>query len=326
MDFKPSNYLKQAKIELTSRCNVSCKFCYLKIRNGSVNDISGNDFFSIADRLKELGIANVRLSGGEPFLHRDLQSFIEYLRGNAFRIRIVTNGSLIDEKFLRKFKESIYCYHISFHKKTRRQIKCIELFERLNIKYSLNTIIAQESIGAIDSLFSTVNSLDNMVQWTFLREFPAKGIFNRLRDKDIARFIEKLLEFKNKSKKEIYIGNPFPFCAYFPEKVRKVVEYKCNLFNDSLPSDFTIDFEGYLRPCSIINYRILDFIKFDKKEFREGNKLFNLFRKSLYKTLPDICRSCRYFDKCHSGCRAISEILYGDFSHLDPLANPEKYL
>jgi radical SAM protein with 4Fe4S-binding SPASM domain len=165
-----------------------------------------------------------------------------------------------------------------------------------------------------------------MVQWAFLREFPVSSGYSNLKGKDIAVFIEKLLEFKDKSKKDVCIGNPFPFCAYFPEKVRKLVNYKCSLFNDSLPSDFTIDFEGQLRPCSIIDYKIIDFKRFDSSGFVESNRLFNRFRQKLYKGLPASCKECRYLEKCNSGCRAISDMLYGDFNHLDPLANPEKYL
>jgi MoaA/NifB/PqqE/SkfB family radical SAM enzyme len=58
----------------------------------SIAQISG-----IFDFLRRLGVIYVSIGGGEPFLREDLPLIIRLLRDKGFLIRLLTNGTLVDE-------------------------------------------------------------------------------------------------------------------------------------------------------------------------------------------------------------------------------------
>ena len=66
-------------IEITDRCNLNCKYCYDRFGyNKRENcDISLEDFSLIVEEAKDIGIFDINLSGGEPFIHKDILKFIE---------------------------------------------------------------------------------------------------------------------------------------------------------------------------------------------------------------------------------------------------------
>lgn len=84
-------------ISPTYRCNLNCYGCYAKDHKGELS-------FKIMDRIvneqEELGIFNVVVVGGEPFLRDDLWQIYERYPRTVFTI--YTNGTLIGEKEIKK--------------------------------------------------------------------------------------------------------------------------------------------------------------------------------------------------------------------------------
>ena len=83
----------------TMRCNLNCYGCYAGAY--SQEDLP----YEVMDRLvgecKEMGIHLVIMTGGEPFLRKDLFDLFEKHEDTLFQI--YTNGSLIDEQMIRRF-------------------------------------------------------------------------------------------------------------------------------------------------------------------------------------------------------------------------------
>ncbi|MCX5711919.1 MAG: SPASM domain-containing protein, partial [Candidatus Omnitrophica bacterium] len=144
--------------------------------------------------------------------------------------------------------------------------------------------------------------------------------------KNISISIEKILEYRRKSKIKISIGNPVPFCAYDPDKVSRVSNYKCSIFNLKKPSDFTIDFDGSISPCSLLDLDLGSFLEMRSPGLLKRKDRFASLQDSIMPVLPEPCRDCDLFKDCGSACRAVSRIIYNDYKHLDYLADPEKYL
>ena len=51
-------------------------------------------------KAKEIGYKNITLTGGEPFIHRDVDKFINRLVEEGFLANIETNGSVDIEPYL----------------------------------------------------------------------------------------------------------------------------------------------------------------------------------------------------------------------------------
>ena len=82
-------------IELTWRCNLSCTHCYLPEKNSA--ELTTEQWISVFKKLKQEGTMFLALSGGEPFLRDDIFTLMKEARKVGLALRILTNGTLIDE-------------------------------------------------------------------------------------------------------------------------------------------------------------------------------------------------------------------------------------
>ncbi|MCX5713300.1 MAG: radical SAM protein, partial [Candidatus Omnitrophica bacterium] len=86
-------------IEITSRCNLRCRYCYF-FNNPAVEyrDLPSDDWLKFFDELGTLGVMRVILAGGEPFIREDLSVLLEGIVRNRIRFSLLSNGALIDDE------------------------------------------------------------------------------------------------------------------------------------------------------------------------------------------------------------------------------------
>jgi len=80
---------------VTSKCNLKCKHCfYWKNMGDSTSDLTFNEIENISEQLGKL--YNLLLSGGEPFLRKDIVEICEvfYRNNQVGKLSIPTNGFL----------------------------------------------------------------------------------------------------------------------------------------------------------------------------------------------------------------------------------------
>ncbi len=98
------NYLR---ISVTDRCNFKCMYC---VPSSPFSVITHDKIASYEEILRitriacELGITKVRITGGEPFVRKDIFSFLERLCAieSLKDISITTNGALLTRKKIKK--------------------------------------------------------------------------------------------------------------------------------------------------------------------------------------------------------------------------------
>jgi len=91
----------------TVGCNFNCPFCYNKdLVKSKTSEISEDEVLSFLDKRKKI-LDGLVISGGEPFLQKDLKSFCKKVKKIGYKIKIDTNGTfpdklkeLIDEKLV----------------------------------------------------------------------------------------------------------------------------------------------------------------------------------------------------------------------------------
>lgn len=88
--------IKEANIKIINLCNKSCKFCYEGHMNEKIMDL--NLYKNIIDSNILNDLECVKLSGGEPLLHPQLEEIISYTTQNGIDVEIATNGILLNEK------------------------------------------------------------------------------------------------------------------------------------------------------------------------------------------------------------------------------------
>lgn len=108
-------YPFNATFELTSRCNIFCKYCYV---DRSVRELDTAGVKLVIDRLDQAGVCTLLLTGGEPFIRNDILEVLSHIfTKNFFEIYIFSNGTLLDNKhieFLAEHARLINYFRISF--------------------------------------------------------------------------------------------------------------------------------------------------------------------------------------------------------------------
>ena len=86
-------------IEITARCNLRCSYCYF-FNNAAVvyRDLPTDEWLTFFDELGSLGVMNVILAGGEPFIREDLPVLLDGIVRNRMRFSFLSNGGLIDDE------------------------------------------------------------------------------------------------------------------------------------------------------------------------------------------------------------------------------------
>lgn len=83
-----------ATLSVTARCNLDCDFCPTHRRGAAGTPQS--DPVDLVDRLADLGVDALGLTGGEPLLHPQVESAIARAVSRGVFVHLNTNGTLVD--------------------------------------------------------------------------------------------------------------------------------------------------------------------------------------------------------------------------------------
>ncbi len=105
----PGEFPLNLNIEITTKCNLACTFCYHRELNKEQKIHMNMDMFKkIIDEAKKYNLPAVNLNGlGEPITHPKLVEMIEYCRDAGIEdIMFHTNGTVMTEKLAKKLINS----------------------------------------------------------------------------------------------------------------------------------------------------------------------------------------------------------------------------
>ena len=80
-------------------CNLNCSYCDTTWANEADAKYTEMSVDEIVQKIKDSGIKNVTLTGGEPLLQKDIKSLVEQILSiDEMRVEIETNGSIATDK------------------------------------------------------------------------------------------------------------------------------------------------------------------------------------------------------------------------------------
>ncbi|MBE5936066.1 MAG: radical SAM protein [Lachnospiraceae bacterium] len=148
--------LRSAIIELNSLCNWKCKHCYLgETKCTSLNKDTIVDIFK---ELRQLGVYELTLTGGEIFSRNDIFEVIELACNMCFKVNLFSNISLLNSKKINRLKELnislISCTVFSMKEEVhdfitgvkgslKKVIENISLLKESNIDIEVKTIVTK---------------------------------------------------------------------------------------------------------------------------------------------------------------------------------------
>lgn len=317
--------------ELTSRCNLSCKMCYVHMSKEEQaafgQELSTEEWIRLGQEATDSGMVYLLLTGGEPLLRSDFLEIYTKLVQMGLLITINTNGTLITPEIVecfRKYKPervniTLYgssgCTYGSLCGNAngfQRAVRGIKMLREEGIRVTLNTTFTRLNVADMEAIvgFAKEEQIPiRMAAFTFPPVRNGKDAIDEVyltaEEQGIAgAHFDKLTLDPDKMKKR-------------QEFIKKSIEQNMDLMIDESEAEcrpsacmagrgaFWISWDGYMYPCGMlpdysVNLKDMDFSS-------AWQQIVDQTRTIL---LPAECSNCKYKKICPS-CAAVSQSLYG---------------
>jgi len=170
--YKESNRPFSVLLELTQKCMCNCIHCYLAENNN--DDLSLEEIKDLFTQLKNIGVINLGLTGGEPFLRKDIFEIIKFTFENHFFMSILTTAILLDQdkiKLLKKYnvnqfeisllggKSETHDMIMNYKGAFNKTIENIKLLKKQNAIISLKATILKQNYKELKQMSELANNL-----------------------------------------------------------------------------------------------------------------------------------------------------------------------
>lgn len=89
--------ISNLRISVTQRCNLTCPYCHMEGQLSSIIQPSLDQIENVVRSAKEVGIKQIKITGGEPLLRKDITDVIGIIKSYDFEdISLVTNAFRLD--------------------------------------------------------------------------------------------------------------------------------------------------------------------------------------------------------------------------------------
>lgn len=311
------------EIDISSRCNYSCRFC----RNSHL-DFSELDYDTICRLISDAASHNVfhlTISGGEPTLHPRFLEIVDYLGKTNLTWNLVTNGSTFSEDLVLKLKENhVNSITITLGGMTsntddfikdkegafKKTIQAIDLCICNKVKLYIGYMITPQSCKEIPCLLRFLlgyQLLDDMVVVKIMKVKPWGA----------GKALNELFHVSHESFVRIYneMKRDFPVRVIGGEAIQRVEDIKCMAGQVSC----VVGSDGNVYPC-VSFLGNTEFICGTIKETSVSDIWINSAVLKEFRA-PRIfekkCETCNMKINCTGGCRANAYNKYHDISRID---------
>ncbi len=331
---------------ITDKCNLRCIHCYQDGYN-SRSDLSLTQLKIVADKItlaleKWHKRGRIAITGGEPFLKKELFPLIEYIEQNEYiwRIGILTNGTLIDEEIADKLKtfQKLYYVQVSLDGASEetndfirgkgsynKALDSLRLLHENGINTRLMFTVHKKNQHEVASLIDLAikEKVNTLTIERFVPEGRGSEVENLLLTKEEVH--ELFQDVTQRADMEYQKGTPLKILKYRtlwamidPERAKTDnvpleidLGAMCSIGIDSL----TILPDGTVLPCRRLPIPLGNLMNDSLfKIWYTSDLLWEIRNKN---NLKGKCNGCDLIPRC-SGCRAIAYAVTGDYLAEDP--------
>lgn len=314
--------------ELSPVCNFSCKMCYVRKTQKEVQAsprsiMTLEEWRAVAKEAQKAGTLYLLLTGGEPLLWPDFWTLYEELVDMGFLVSINTNGSLIDDEVVARFRKhppqkiNITLYGAGDETYRRlcgvdgvftRVDKAIRALVENQITVKLNCSLTPENAADLEWIvnYSKERGVALAVatyMFPPVRREPTRfGENERFTPKESARYLLRYLELdRGEERYKSYLENILRGCVEPPGLEEGCVDptdgkIRCRAGRAA----FWITWDGCLTPCGMMPEP-----KEDIKEKGFCQSWNDITVRTQALRLSGVCGDCPNIDVCHP-CAAIA--------------------
>lgn len=249
--------------ELTCRCTLDCKMCYIHTKEMNCDTIArekdGKWWISQIEKAYEAGMLFALLTGGECMLHPAFEEIYLHLFKRGIRTRINTNGTLLTEERVEFFKRyppeeiqvTLYGSNderyeaVTEHRVYHQVVSALERLNESGIPFLVSLTPCRQSIDDIPNMISFLKEKKYryaVSAWLF----EANSETGRSK-KDYEATVAQQVECMRILRGTKYEGIPY---NELPEPGGKATEKKYGMRCTAARSSFWLTWDGYIQPCS----------------------------------------------------------------------------
>jgi len=318
---------------VTARCNLTCEQCNIIYANSDLKECTIDDIEVIAENFAKMGVAIVLLTGGEPFVRKDIHKIIYAFESRGVHVRMQTNGLANEEQVAKVVEAGGRDISISldtlkpslqdeinggFSKSWHRALKAISLFTKYLPKddsfSSLGCVLQPRNINDVKKVIKFGTSISwftslvpahvtDYLHPRGFRTFDQSLKFKELNYRDVDLVLDEIKKMKKENyllyDSDQYLNDIKKFIRGEPVTWRQKNNNTCdspNLYFAVLPN-------GDFAPCC--DYRLTHNYPTYNRKFPDiykninwRNEVNNVVRKCdgcMYGSYPEITISFRYF-------------------------------
>ena len=349
---------RSVTVEITARCNLRCRYCYF-FNNPVVEyrDLPADEWLKFFDELGSLGVMEVILAGGEPFIREDLRLLIDGIVRNRMRFAFLSNGGLISDETATFLAGTGRCDYVQ----VSVDGSCAEVHDSCRGKGSFDAAIRgirtlqRHGVGvAVRATIhrSNVHDLENIAHFLLdelgLPDFGtnAAGYMGSCRgnaDDVLLNIVERkeamatLLRLAAKYDGRIS-ANAGPLAdGRMWHRMEEARVQNAPAFNNGghltacgcTFSKIAVRADGVIIPCSMLAHLELGRINHDSlAEIWNNSPVLNQLRNR--HTIPlsgfEFCAGCSYIPYCTGNCPGLAYALTGIVDHPSPDACLRRFL
>jgi radical SAM protein with 4Fe4S-binding SPASM domain len=298
-------------LALTYRCNNDCSHCY-NARPRDYPEITTNEWYSLIDKMCQIGIPHIVFTGGEPTLRSDLPDLIKYAETKGLITGLNTNGRrLSNPDYLNQLVDcgldhvqiTIESHNPDIHD---QMVQCEGAWKQTvaGLRYALESKLYVMTNTTMLKLNSPIlnETLDFLAQTKVPTVglnaliFAGKGeiVGTGLDEEELPTLLDMASRKTEKNNQHLIWYTPTQYCRFDPMELYLGVKgCTAAMYNMCIEPD------GSVIPCQSY-YQSLGNLLIDSWESIWDHELSNKLRHRSY--LPEKCGSCNIRSECGGGC------------------------
>jgi len=298
--------IKATYFHLTQRCNLNCKGCYShdEMRNICC-DLSYAQICDMLKKLKLWGMETIVISGGEPFLRKDIYDILKYIKETLLiqNVQVITNGTISENYKLNLLKKYVDELNVSINGFDENVVYVrdegifctvignVERFKKAGINVKMIATTHKKNIELLDKYVDLSKNINVPISFSLL---VCSGDYD-----DFSKWILDEKQLIRHGKNQISsLGDRYGINS--PEDFIMQAKEGCGSGNSLI----SIAYDGAIYPCHMLHVEDLKIgnLLYDDLEKFEENR--NDILRGLSVDKIEECNQCEYKYVCGGGCRA----------------------
>jgi MoaA/NifB/PqqE/SkfB family radical SAM enzyme len=271
-------------IMLTEYCNLDCYHCFRNITYQK-SDLSLDVLSKLSEKLKKTSVSSVRITGGEPFLMKDIEKLIFIFSHHGLHTSIGTNGTLLCPQKIKLLKDSglneiwisVHSNNAETHDRLSGKVgsfysmlnainECIKQGINLNVNYPVSRYNIQDTLPTLKFLDDLGVNRIKLLRITPIGKASPNNSFEHIEDKEWLDLAKKVSSIKFQKLDFKIQGCP-------PDSIN---EGKCTVYSFKY---MNLSPSGFVYPCCLLNNRkgmeIGDISELLNGDWEQTIKIFN---------------------------------------------------